>query len=157
MVQKDEIEIFIDEIHSFPPENNYPTNQTMIKSFDDTWSSDFLEMNDYGPKNKRSYRYMLVVFDNFSKFGWAITLKNKYGHSITDAFSGIIKSSNRKPNETDDGKEYVNKIFYEFLNNNNVKRYSRYTQKRAVFEERFNRTVHNLLKKPVFQRKKLIG
>ena len=52
---------------------------------------------------------ILVVIDNFSKFGWTIPLKNKYVQSITDAFSEIIKSSNRKPNhlETDDGKEYV--------------------------------------------------
>ena len=43
-------------------------------------------------------------------------MKNKYAQSITDAFSEIIKSSNRKPNllETDDGMEYVNKIFNEF-------------------------------------------
>ena len=39
-------------------------------------------------------------------------LKNKYAQSITDTFSEFIKSSNRKLNllETDDGKEYVNKI-----------------------------------------------
>ena len=61
---------------------------------------------------------MLVVFDNFSKFGWTIPLKNKYAQSITDGFSEIIKSPNRKPNllETDDGKEYVNKIFERIFN-----------------------------------------
>ena len=128
----------------------------MIKSIDDIWSSDLLDMNDYGPKNNGGYRYMLVVIDNFSKSGWAITLKNKYGHSITDAFSGIIKSSKRKPIlfETDDGKEYVNKIFYEFLNNNKIKRYSRYTDEGAVFAERFKRTVRKLLRKPVFEKGK---
>ena len=64
------------------------------------------------PKNNRGYRYVLVVIDNFSEFGWTIPLKNKYAQSIRDTFSEIIKSSNRKPNllETDDGKEYVNKI-----------------------------------------------
>ena len=113
-------------------------------------------MNDYGPKNNKGYRYILVVIDNFSKFGWTIPLKNKFSQSITDAFSEIIKSSNRKPNllETDDGKEYVNKIFNEFLNNNKIKRYSRYTDKGAVFAERFNKTIRNLLKKPVFEKGK---
>ena len=68
----------------------------------------------------------------------------------------IIKSSNRKPNllETDDGKEYVNKIFNEFLNNNKIKRYSRYTDKGAVFAERFNKNIRNLLKKPVFEKRR---
>ena len=83
-------------------------------------------MNDYGIKNNKGYRYILVVIDNFSKFGWTIPLKNKYAQSITDSFSQIIITSRRKPNvlETDDGKEYVNKIFNEFLNNHNIKRYS---------------------------------
>ena len=109
-------------------------------------------MNDYGPKNKKGYRYILVVIDDFSKFGWTTPLENKFSQSITDAFSEIIKSSNRKPShlETDDWKVYVNKIFNEFLNNNNIKRYSRYTDKGAVIAERFNRTIRSLLKKPVF-------
>ena len=149
--------IFIDEIYSKPFKKNFPSNKTIIKSIDDTWSSDLLDMNDYGPKNNKGYRYILVVIDNFSKFAWTIPLKNKYAQSITDAFSEIIKSSNRKPNllETDDGKEYVNKIFNEFLNNNKIKRYSRYTDKGAVFAERFNKTIRNLLKKPVFEKGKV--
>ena len=64
-------------------------------------------------------------------------MKKKYAQSITDAFSGIIKSSHSKPNllETDDGKEYVNKFFNEVLNTKNIKSYSCYTDKRAVFAE----------------------
>ena len=124
-MKKDLTKIFIDEVYSKPPKKNYPSNKTIIKSIDDTWSSDLLDMNDYGPKNNKGYRYILVVIDNFSKFGWTIPLKNKFSQPITDVFSEIIKSSNRKPNllETDDGKEYVNKIFDEFLNNNKIKRY----------------------------------
>ena len=153
-MKKDLTKIFIDEVYSKPPKKNYPSNKTIIKSIDDTWSSDLLDMNDYGPKNNKGYRYILVVIDNFSKFGWTIPLKNKFSQSITDAFSEIIKSSNRKPNllETDGGKEYVNKIFNELLNKNKIKRYSRYTDKGAVFAERFNKTVRNLLKKPVFEK-----
>ena len=81
-------------------------------------------------------------------------MKNKYAQSITDAFSQIVKTSRRKPNllEKDDSKEYVKKIFNEFLNSNNIKRYSRITSFGAVFAERFIRTIRNLLKKPVFEK-----
>ena len=153
MLKKDNIKIFINEIYSKPPRKNCETNKTMIRSIDDTWSSDLLDMNDYRPKNNKGYRYIFVVIDNFSKLGWKIPLKNKYAQSITDAFSHIVKSSKRKPNllDTDDGQEYVNKIFNEFLINNNIKIYSRYTDKGAVFAERFDRTIGNLLKKPVFE------
>ena len=154
MLKKDLIKIFINEIYFFSPKKNYPTNKTIIKSIDDTWSSDLLDMSDYGPKNNRGYTYILVVIDKFSKFGWTVLLKNKYAQSITDAFSKIIKISRRKPNlfEMDDGTDYVNKIFNEFLNKHNIKRYSRKTAVGAVFAERFNRTTRNLLKKPVFEK-----
>ena len=111
MVKRHLTKIFIDELFSKPPKKNYPTKKTKIKSIDETWSSDLLDMNDYGPKNNKGYRYILVVIDNFSRFGWTTPLKNKYVQSITDAFSEIIKLSNRKPNllETDDGKEHVDK------------------------------------------------
>ena len=83
-----------------------------------------------------------------SKFGWTIPLKKKYAHSKTVAFLEIIKLSNRKPNtlETDDGKEYVNKNFSEFINKHNIKMYSRNTPLGGVFAARFNRTIRNLLK-----------
>ena len=38
----------------------------MIKPIDNTWSSDLLDTNDYGPTNNKRYRYILVDFDNFS-------------------------------------------------------------------------------------------
>ena len=86
---------FIDEIYSKPPKKNYPTNKTIIKSIDVIWSSDLLDMNVYGPKNNKGSRYILVVIDNFSKFVWTTPLRNKNAQSITEAFSEIIKSSNR--------------------------------------------------------------
>ena len=124
MSKNELIRTFINEIYSKPPKKNYPTINTIFKSIDVIWSSDLLDMSDYGPKNNRGYRYIMVVIDNFSNIGWTISLKNKYAQSITDAFAQIIKTSRHKPNllETDDGKEYVNKIFNDFSNNHNIKR-----------------------------------
>ena len=122
-MKKDITKIFNVEIHSSPPKNSYPTNKTIIKSFDVTWSSDLLDMKDYGIKNNKGYRYILVLFDNFSRVVWTNFLKRKYAQSITDAFSHILKSSKRKPNllDTNDSKEYANKKFNDFLNNHNIK------------------------------------
>ena len=63
-------------------------------------------------------------------------------------------SSKRKPNliESDRGIEFYNNIFQDFLNKNNIKLYSRNTSLGAVFAERFNRTIKDLLKKPVFEK-----
>ena len=69
------IKIFIEEIYSKPPRKNYPTNRTDVYLIDDTWSLDISDLKDYGPENNRGYRYVLVIIDNFSKFGWCIPLK----------------------------------------------------------------------------------
>ena len=62
-------------------------------------------------------------------------------------------SSKRKPNliESNRGKEFYNNIFQDFLNKNNIKLYSRNSSYGAVFAERFNRTIRDLLKKIVFE------
>ena len=152
MTQKN-IKIFINEIYSKPPKKNYATNKTDVYHIDDVWSLDILDLNDYGPENNGGYRYVLVTIDSFSKFGWTIPLKNKNGQTIEDSFENILISSKRKPNliERDRGKEFNNNIFQDFLNKNNIKIYSRNTSVGAVFAERFNRTIRDLLKKIVFE------
>ena len=152
MTQKN-IKIFINEIYSKPPKRNYATNKTDVYFIDDIWSLDILDLKDYGPKNNRGYRYVLVTIDNFSKFGWTSPLKNKNAITIKDSFENILISSKRKPNliESDRGKEFYNNIFQDFLNKNNIKLYSRNSSYGAVFAERFNRTIRDLLKKIVFE------
>ena len=153
MTQKN-IKIFINEIYSKPPKKYYPTNKTDVYYIDDIWSLDILDLKDYGPKNNRGYRYVLVIIDNFSKYGWTIPLKNKNAQTIRDSFENILINSKRSPNliESDRGKEFHNNIFQDFLNKNNIKLYSRNTELGAVFAERFNRTIRDLLKKIVFER-----
>ena len=153
MTQKN-IKIFINEIYSKGRKKYYPTNKTDVYYIDETWSVDILDLKDYGPKNNRGYRYVLVIIDNFSKFGWTVPLKNKNAQIIKDSFESILINSKRKPNliETDRGKEFYNNIFQDFLNKNNIKLYSRNSSYGAVFAERFNRTIRDLLKKLVFEK-----
>ena len=68
MTQKN-IQIIINETYSKPPKKYYNTNKTNVYYIDDTWSLDILDLKDYGPKNNRGYRYVLVTIDNFSKYG----------------------------------------------------------------------------------------
>ena len=152
MTQKN-IKIFINEIYSEPPKKNYITNKTDVYHIDDIWSLDILDFKDYGPENNRGYRYVLVTIDNFSKYGWTVPLKNKNAQTIKDSFENILINSKRKPNlvESDRGKDFYNNKFQDFLNKNNIKLYSRNSSYGAVFAERFNRTIRDLLKRSVFE------
>ena len=115
---------------------------------------DILDLKDYGPEINRGYKYVLVIMDNFSKFGLTLPLKNKNAQTIKDSFENILISSKSKPNliESEPGKKVYNKIFQDFLNKNNIKISSRNTDLGAVFAERFNRTIRDLPKRPVFEK-----
>ena len=153
MTQKS-IKIFINEIYSKPPKKNYITNKTDVFYIDDIWSIDILDLKDYGPENNRGYRYVLVIIDNFNKFGWTVPLKIKNAQTVKDSFGIILINSKRKPNlnETDRGKQFYNNCFQDFLNENNIKLYSRKSSFVSAFSERFNRTIRDLLKGPVSEK-----
>ena len=65
-----------------------------------------------------------------------------------------LNSFKRKPNliETDDGSEFVSKIFTNLLNENKIERYSIYSSLGVFFAELFDRIIRDLLKKPVFEK-----
>ena len=152
MTQKN-IKKFINEIYSKPPKKNYATNKTDVYHINDIWSFDILDLKDYVPKNNTGFRFVLVIVNIFSKFGWTIALKNKKSQAIKDFCENVLINSKRKPKliESDCGKEFFNNVFQYFLNKNNIKLYSRNSSYGAVFAERFNRTIRDLLKKIVFE------
>ena len=76
MIQKN-IKIFIKEIYSKGPKKSYFTNRTDVYHIDDIWSLDILDLKDCGPKNDRGLKYVLVIIDNFSNFGWTIPIKKR--------------------------------------------------------------------------------
>ena len=151
-MKRDLFKIFIDEIYSTPPRKFYETNKIIHNHFDEIWSIDLVDMIDYKISNNEGFRYNFLVIDNFSKYLWAIPLKNKYSQTITNEFSNILTTSKRKPLkiESDRGTEFYNGIFQNFLRSKNIQHYSRYTDKGPSIAERVIRTIRSLLKKPVF-------
>ena len=99
---------------------------------------------------KRQYGKISVTFDIFSKYVWIVPVK-KIAQITKDSFENILLPSKRAPIffETVDRKEFVNKILTDFSKSRNTKRYSRNTTLGAVFTARPNRTIGDLLKKPV--------
>ena len=146
-MKRDLTKIFIDEIYSKPPQKNYPTNKIVYNHIDEIWSIDLADMVDYKISNNKGFRYVFIVIDNYSKYLWAIPLKNKYSQTITNEFSNILIKSKRKPVKikSDRGSEFYNSIFQNFLKFKNIHHYSRYTDKGPSIAERVIRTVRNLL------------
>ena len=105
-------------------------------------------MQSLSRKNK-GIKYLLCVIDLYSKYAFVISLKDKKGISIVNAFDKIIKQSERKPNKiwVDQGSEFYKNNFKKWLSNNNIIMYSTYNEAKSVVVERFIRTFKNKLYK----------
>ena len=114
---------------------------------DNIWGDDLTDMQLLSKYN-RGIKYLLCVIDLFSKYAWVVHIKGKKGTSIVNAFKKII-SEKRKPNKiwVDQGSEFYNKSFIDFLKINNIEIYSTYNEGKSVVAERFIRTLKNKISK----------
>ena len=116
-------------------------------------------------KHNNNYKFILTVIDIFTKYAWAISFKNKSGLFITKGFKTILSeasqggsenpqvcSESRKPEKlcVDRGSEFYNKTFKPLFKEYETKLYSTYSDLKAVFIERFNRTLLHIINKPMF-------
>ena len=131
---------------------------------DETWSADLIDKSSLSKYNN-NYKFILTVIDIFTKYAWAIPLKNKSGLSITNGFKLVLGenpqggSESRKPEKlwVDRGSEFYNKTFKSLLKEygtgnaaSGIELYSTYSDLKAVFIERFNRTLLHIINKPMF-------
>ena len=83
--------------------------------------------------------------------GWFL-LKINQEKSTTTAFTKLIETSKRKPQKvwSDRGKEFYITTFLHYLKEQNIQIYSTNSDVKAVFVERFNRTLLDLIKEPMY-------
>ena len=110
---------------------------------DNIWGVDLVDMQSLSKYNK-GFKYLLCPIALFSKYAWVIPIKDKKGTSIGNAFKKII-SKERKPNKiwVDQGSEFYNQSFKDFLKINNIEMYSTFNEEKSAVAERFIRTLKN--------------
>ena len=98
-------------------------------------------MQQFSKWNK-GYRYLLMVLDVFSKYGWIKPLKDKKGETVTEAFKTILKEG-RKPQYlwVDKGREFYNKHLKDVLEKNSTQMYSTENEEKSSVCERWNITI----------------
>ena len=112
------------------------------------WGVDLADIQSLSNKSK-GIKYLLCAIDLYSKYAFAVPLKDKKGISILYAFNKIIKQSNRKPNKiwVDQGGKFYNRVFKKWLSGNDIFMYSTINEVKSVVAERFIRTLKNKLYK----------
>ena len=93
----------------------------------------------------RTFRFLLCVIEIYSKYALVISLKDKKGITITNAFQKTLDKSNRKPNKmwVDKGSKLYNRWMKSWLQKNAIEMYSTHKEEKPVVAERFIRTLKN--------------
>ncbi|KAK3909520.1 Putative uncharacterized transposon-derived protein [Frankliniella fusca] len=104
-----------------PARHRFPRNVTYAGNIDESWQTDLTDFQSL-KKDNDGFSYILCVIDVFSKFAWAVPIKDNSASSIIKGFQLIFKTTHRRPTRmfSDKGKEYINKTFQKFLKENNI-------------------------------------
>ena len=137
------------DVHTLhkPARRHYRRSRVIVPGIDAQFQADLVDVQNLSRFNK-GYKYLLTCIDIFSKYAWVMPLKTKQGQELVKAFQTIL-SSGRKPNklQTDQGTEFLNRVFQKFLRENNIDFFTVNSGLKASAVERFNRTFKNKMYK----------
>ena len=131
-----------DELHK-PIKRKFTQRRVIVNHIDEIWAADLIEMQQFSKWNK-GYKYLLMVIDVFSKYGWIVLLKNKQGDAIRESFQSIFKNCRKREYLwTDKGSEFYNKHVKDLLAKNKITLYSTENEQKSSVVERWNRAIKN--------------
>ena len=138
---KSEKAIFASEIHKRAI-HKFQRRHVIVDRKDEIWALDLADLNSLVSFND-GYRYILRIIDVFSKFAWAVPLKNKTAATVLSAVEDVVLKSKRIPEKVwlDQGSEFYNKSFQAWAKKNNIVMYSTHGESKSVVVERFIRTL----------------
>ncbi|KAL7637112.1 UNVERIFIED_CONTAM: hypothetical protein RMT77_012870 [Armadillidium vulgare] len=96
-----------------------PTFRIQAKKPFDVVATDLMEM----PRTKSGQKYILVAVDMYSKWTSAVAIPDKTATTVLTAFKNMIATFLKNPLEvqSDNGKEFTNYLFEEFLKTKEIK------------------------------------
>ena len=128
-----------DELHK-PITRTFKKRKVISNGIDEIWAADLVDMRSFSKWNK-GYKYLLMVIDVFSKYGWIRGLKDKKTETVRLAFADILRDRKPKMLWTDKGSEFISRHFKEFLEKNGIKLYHTENEEKSSVVERWNKTI----------------
>lgn len=130
-----------------PVRYKFQRRKVLSYGIGDLLQCDLIDLSKFAKYNK-GVKYLLTAIDVFSKYGYAIPLKNKNAVSLLAAFKSLFKKLGVvkvKHVNTDKGKEFFNSALRKFFVRKGVNHYATHSEYKASVVERFNRTLKNKL------------
>ena len=126
--------------------NKLERQKVIVHHINEIHSGDLVDMTQYSKMN-RGYKYIFTNIDVFSKIACAYPIKSKKIQDIKACFQKIFKNNKPKFIWSDKEPSFLSKEMQQFFKDNNVKIYHTNSHLKAVFIERFNRSLRELMMK----------
>ena len=134
-----------DELHK-PVRKKFQKRFVFVWKAKDIFAADLIDLRSHSKQNS-GYKYILMVIDVFSKFGWAVPLKSKTGAAVAEALKSIFEEETPKKLWVDKGGEFYNKTLDSILKKRGIEIYSTHNEEKCSVVERWNRTIKTQLYK----------
>ena len=131
------------ELHK-PIKKKFKKRYVFVRNVDDIWAADLIDLRAHSKVNG-GYKYVLMVIDVFSKYGWGVPLKTKTAVAVTEAFETLFKDHTPKKLWVDEGKEFYNQNLESVLKKHDIQIYSTHNDEKCSVVERWNRTIKTQL------------
>jgi hypothetical protein len=128
-----------------PVVKKFPRCKTFAKGIDDLFQANLADMRNLTSSNDGN-SYILTCIDMFSRYAFAVPVKDKRGPTVAAAFEKIF--AERVPNmlQRDRGTEFYNVQMHELFKKNGMRHYSSLNDYiKAALVDRFNRTLKSRL------------
>ena len=126
--------------------NKFERKKVVINHIDEIHYCDLFDMVKYSRVN-RGYKYVFTNIDIFSKYAYSFPNKSKTIKEIKPCSQKIFKK--RKPSYiwSDQESAFFSKEMLKFFEDHNIKIYYTFSNLKAVFIERLNRSLRELMMK----------
>jgi Chromo (CHRromatin Organisation MOdifier) domain len=121
-------------------------NPFFIYSLREQVQMDLIDVRQLAAKND-GVTFILTAIDCFSKKAWLKTLVNKTAANTLEAIKELTAEIQPPMRSIflDRGKEFLNKLVYDFMSSKNIKIMHPNSEKKAAIVERFNRSIQDLI------------
>ena len=119
----------------------FQRGRVVVEGIDDQFDIDLASLIYYADEND-GYKYLLVVIDIFSHYGWVEPLKDKTANEIVKAFDKVLQEG-RIPERlcSDSAKDFTSEKFQKYVKSKKITHFVTHTEKQANYVEHFIKTL----------------
>ena len=153
-IRRSQVEDFIKQQtpYQLTKQDRKPINKPIISDYpNERWATDLVDLSSYSKHNKKN-RYIMTVIEYFTKYVFAVPLKNKEPKSIIKGFQKIYntQSQHTYPQilQNDNGGEFVNEEMTNWgkLHKIHLVRTMSYTPQSNGLIENFNGILRKMIR-----------